>query len=86
MMAQNLEGIKEITAGNIVAIGDLDDLVFKTATVSSLATCPSFTPIQIGVNHQSYYSLIVLIYFKNHDYARKLWRSSETSLRTKKIK
>lgn len=37
-----------MSAGNIVAIGDLDDIVFKTATISDLEVCPSFTPIHIG--------------------------------------
>lgn len=31
-------------AGNLVAIGGLDDLVFKTSTISSVSFCPSFAP------------------------------------------
>lgn len=50
MMAQNLEGIAKISAGSIVALGDLDDIVFKTATISGLKVCPSFTPITIQVH------------------------------------
>jgi hypothetical protein len=39
----------QASAGNVVAIGDLDDIVFKTATISDWDVCPSFTPITIGV-------------------------------------
>lgn len=31
-------------AGNLVAIGGLDDLIFKTSTISSVSYCPSFAP------------------------------------------
>lgn len=33
-------------AGNLVAIGGLDDKVFKTATISDSPLCPSFTHSQ----------------------------------------
>jgi len=48
MMAQYLEGTECIPAGNIFAIGGLDDIIFKTATLSSFDCCPSFTPIELG--------------------------------------
>lgn len=47
MMASYLEGTKQIPAGNLVAIGGLDDLVFKTATLSDTNLCPSLTPVQL---------------------------------------
>jgi translation elongation factor EF-G len=34
-------------AGNLVAIGGLDDLVFKTSTISAVHYCPSFAPTNI---------------------------------------
>jgi translation elongation factor EF-G len=49
MMGSSLEGITKISAGNVVAIGDLDDTVFKTATISDYKECPSLAPIVIGV-------------------------------------
>ena len=36
-------------AGNLVAIGGLDDKVFKTATISDSPLCPSFTHSQFKV-------------------------------------
>ncbi|CAD8157110.1 unnamed protein product [Paramecium pentaurelia] len=44
MMAQYLEAIKMMPAGNLVAIGGLDELIFKTSTISSVNYCPSFAP------------------------------------------
>lgn len=35
-------------AGNIVAVGNLESIVFKTATLSNLNVCPSFTPGSVG--------------------------------------
>ncbi|KAL4452839.1 hypothetical protein ABPG74_002404 [Tetrahymena malaccensis] len=48
MMGPNQEGVKEVFAGNVFSIGGLDDLVFKSATVSSFEFCPSLTPINLG--------------------------------------
>lgn len=39
-MASYLDGITEIGAGNILALGDLDQIVFKSATISSIKNCP----------------------------------------------
>ncbi|CAD8153478.1 unnamed protein product [Paramecium octaurelia] len=47
MMAQYLEAIKRMPAGNLVAIGGLDDLIFKTSTISSVNYCPSFAPTYV---------------------------------------
>jgi len=34
-MGQNLEGVCSVAAGNILAIGNLDQMVFKTGTLST---------------------------------------------------
>lgn len=34
-MGQNMEGVQSIPAGNILGIANLDEHVFKTATLSS---------------------------------------------------
>lgn len=43
MMGRELELIDEVPAGNICAIGSLENLVLKSATLSSTVFCPSFT-------------------------------------------
>jgi translation elongation factor EF-G len=48
-MSQYLEGVSEVPAGNCVGIGDLDNVLYKTATVSSCKICPSFSPMHFGV-------------------------------------
>ena len=48
MMGPNQEGVKEVHAGNVFSIGGLDDLVFKSATLSSLDCCPSLTPVNVS--------------------------------------
>ncbi|XP_057324553.1 elongation factor-like GTPase 1 [Microplitis mediator] len=45
MMGRELESIDQVTAGNVVGIGGLEDHVFKTATLSSTMMCPSFTEL-----------------------------------------
>ena len=45
LMGQNLVPLKEVPAGNILGIGNLQDLVFKTATIATEATCPNFSPM-----------------------------------------
>ena len=35
MMGPNYEGVQEVHAGNVFSIGGLDDLVFKSASVST---------------------------------------------------
>jgi ribosome assembly protein 1 len=42
MMAQNLFGVEEVPAGNVLAIGGLEDTLFKTGTISSIAECNKF--------------------------------------------
>ena len=48
MMAQNLHGVTTAYAGNVLAIGGLDEFLLKTGTLCSLSGCPSLTPIQLG--------------------------------------
>ena len=43
-----MNNIDEVPAGNVLGIGGLDDIVFRTATLSNLKVCPSLTPIYIG--------------------------------------
>ena len=43
MMGRELELIEEVPCGNIVAIGGLENLILKSATLSSTLYCPSFT-------------------------------------------
>lgn len=47
-MSYYLEGIHDISAGNCCGIGDLENILYKTATVSSIKLCPSFSPIKFG--------------------------------------
>lgn len=47
MMGPNHEGIKDVYAGNVFSIGGLDELVFKSASISSFDCCPSLTPIDV---------------------------------------
>lgn len=43
-MAQLPEGVKEVPAGNLVGIGNLDNIIFKTGTVTTMPGCPSMSP------------------------------------------
>lgn len=43
MMGRDLELIDKVPSGNIVAIGGLENLILKSATLSSTLYCPSFT-------------------------------------------
>lgn len=43
-----MDGINEVPAGNVFAIGGLENDIFKSATVSTLQICPSLTPISIN--------------------------------------
>jgi ribosome assembly protein 1 len=43
MMGRDLEPIDSVPCGNIVAIGGLENLVLKSATLSTTIFCPSFT-------------------------------------------
>ena len=39
---------EEVPAGNVLGIGGLDDIVFRTATLSDLKEMPSLSPVYIG--------------------------------------
>lgn len=45
MMGSYMDAVAEIPAGNILAIGGLEQIVFKSATISSYDKCPPFSPI-----------------------------------------
>nr|CAD7397519.1 unnamed protein product [Timema poppensis] len=49
LMGRELESLEEVSAGNIVGIGGLDDHVLKTATLSTTVACPSFTELTLMV-------------------------------------
>jgi len=44
-MGQHLFPVESVPAGNIACLGGLQDIVVKTATISDLPICPSFTPM-----------------------------------------
>ncbi|XP_030832575.1 elongation factor-like GTPase 1 [Strongylocentrotus purpuratus] len=43
LMGRELELLEKVPAGNILGIGGLDEMVLKSATVSSSLACPAFT-------------------------------------------
>ncbi|XP_012272329.1 elongation factor-like GTPase 1 [Orussus abietinus] len=45
LMGRELEPVSQMTAGNIVGIGGLEEHVLKTATLSSTIACPSFSEL-----------------------------------------
>ena len=45
--ANNIKAISEITAGNVIDIGSLDNVILKICTISSCKHCPSFAPSKI---------------------------------------
>jgi ribosome assembly protein 1 len=47
MMGRELEPIDKVTAGNICAIGGLENILLKSATLSSTLHCPSFASMQL---------------------------------------
>ncbi|XP_078052537.1 elongation factor-like GTPase 1 isoform X2 [Augochlora pura] len=50
LMGRELEPTDTVTAGNVFGIGDLEEHVLKTATLSSTVACPPFSePMSFGV-------------------------------------
>ena len=47
MMGRELEPISQVPCGNIVAIGGLENLILKSATLSSTLFCPAFTSMHL---------------------------------------
>nr|XP_054756574.1 elongation factor-like GTPase 1 [Lytechinus pictus] len=43
LMGRELELLEKVPAGNILGIGGLDEIVLKSATISSSLACPAFT-------------------------------------------
>ncbi|XP_043521780.1 elongation factor-like GTPase 1 [Frieseomelitta varia] len=43
LMGRELESTNKVFAGNVFGIGDLEDYVLKTATLSTTVACPSFS-------------------------------------------
>jgi ribosome assembly protein 1 len=52
-MGANLIPMQSIPAGNIVAIGDLQNILYKTGTISSNELCPSFLPLNLKVIYKT---------------------------------
>lgn len=46
MMGSTLKLIQQAPAGSIVGIGGLDEILFKTGTISTTPVCPNFTKYQ----------------------------------------
>lgn len=47
MMGRELQLVDEMPCGNIVAIGGLENLILKSATLSSTVFCPSFASMHL---------------------------------------
>ncbi|CAB0034009.1 unnamed protein product [Trichogramma brassicae] len=47
LMGRELEPIEEVPAGNVIGIGNLEEHVLKTATLSSTIACPSFSELTL---------------------------------------
>lgn len=45
LMGRELESVSKVPAGNVFGIGDLEEHVLKTATLSTTIACPSFTEL-----------------------------------------
>lgn len=45
LMGRELEIVNQVPAGNVFGIGDLEEHVLKTATLSTTIACPSFTEL-----------------------------------------
>lgn len=50
MMGIHLEKVQSVPAGNIVAIGGLENVILKSATISSTLKCPTFSSMSFYVN------------------------------------
>lgn len=45
LMGRELEAVNNVPAGNVFGIGDLEEHILKTATLSTTIACPSFTEL-----------------------------------------
>ncbi|XP_028999673.1 elongation factor-like GTPase 1 [Betta splendens] len=45
LMGRELEELEEVPAGNVLGVGGFEDYILKSATLSSSAICPPFTPL-----------------------------------------
>ncbi|XP_058256934.1 elongation factor-like GTPase 1 isoform X2 [Hemibagrus wyckioides] len=45
LMGRELEELDEVPAGNVLGIGGMEEFILKSATISSSAACPPFTPL-----------------------------------------
>jgi ribosome assembly protein 1 len=49
LMGKELEKIPCAPAGTVFGIGAVEDIILKTATVTTNPACPSFLPMTFGV-------------------------------------
>lgn len=47
MGGESLKKVERISAGNVVGIGGLDDILFNMGTLSNDIQCPSFAPANL---------------------------------------
>ncbi|XP_027017752.1 elongation factor-like GTPase 1 [Tachysurus fulvidraco] len=45
LMGRELEELDEVPAGNVLGIGGMEEFILKSATISTSAACPPFTPL-----------------------------------------
>ncbi|KAJ8029425.1 Elongation factor-like GTPase 1 [Holothuria leucospilota] len=48
LMGRDLENVEEVPAGNVFGIGGLEDIVYKSGTISSTLACPAFTDMNFA--------------------------------------
>ncbi|PIK44190.1 putative elongation factor Tu GTP-binding domain-containing protein 1 [Apostichopus japonicus] len=48
LMGRDLEDVDEVPAGNVFGMGGLEDIVYKSGTVSSTLACPAFTDMNFA--------------------------------------
>ncbi len=53
LMGKELEKIKSVPAGNVFGLGGVEDIILKTATVSTTERCPPFLPMTFGVSKKA---------------------------------
>jgi len=50
LMGRELERVSAVHAGCVFGIGGVDDIILKTATLSSTKLCPPFSNMVFGVS------------------------------------
>mgnify|MGYP001075181148 CR=1 FL=1 len=55
LMGRELERVSAVHAGCVFGIGGVDDIILKTATLSSTKLCPPFSNMVFGVSKDFHY-------------------------------